>query len=235
MLACILVEPESPGNVGSIARIMRNFSVEGPLILVNPCRLTDAAYMFACNAGEVLDAAVVVPTLADALALVDASVATSKEAGDEYNVRRIALLPEDLAPLAESTGTTGVIFGRESSGLTNDEVAMADVLVTIPTSSGYPTMNISHAAAVVFYELYRARRAERRPIKLAAATRAERDMLLADVGALIEAVEHRPHRQRIYYTVFSHVLGRAFLSSREAYTLKGILGKAVKRVRDARP
>ncbi len=230
MISCILVEPETPGNVGSIARVMQNFDIDGPLILVNPCRLTDEAYMLACNAGSTLDDAVVVATLEEALAMVDTAIATSREAGDEYNVRRIALRPEDLGGDAIAGSSVGVIFGRESSGLTNEEVASADLLVTIPTSSSYPTMNISHAAAVVFYEMRKSLMERKRPVKLEGATREERDMVLGDLYGIIHAVEHRPYRRRVADTVFKHVVGRSFLSSREAYTLKGILRKVRSRI-----
>ncbi len=233
MISCILVEPETPGNVGSIARVMQNFDIDGPLILVNPCRLTDEAYMLACNAGSTLDEAVVVETLKDALALVGTSIATSREAGDEYNVRRIALLPEDLKGDALVGRSLGVIFGRESSGLTNDEVASADLLVTIPTSPSYPTMNISHAAAVVFYEMRKSLMGRKRPVKLEGATKEEHDMILGDLYGIIHAVEHRPYRRRVAETVVTHVVGRSFFSSREAYTLKGILRKVRSRVEGA--
>jgi TrmH family RNA methyltransferase len=228
MISCILVEPETPGNVGSIARVMQNFGIDGPLILVNPCRLDDEAYMLACNAGSTLDGAVLVDTLADALSLVDTAIATSREAGDEYNVRRIALLPQDIPGEALEGRSVGVIFGRESSGLTNEEIACADLLVTIPTSPSYPTMNISHAAAVVFYEMHKSLMERRRPIKLEGASRGERDMVLADLHGIIRSVEHRPYRIKVAETVFTHVIGRAFLSSREAYTIKGVLRKVLR-------
>lgn len=229
MLSCILVEPESPGNIGSIARVMQNFDVDGPLILVNPCKITNETYMMACNATEVIDNSVTVDTYEQARQLVDVSVATSKEAGDQYNVRRIAITPQQLSENMGKDQNVGIVLGRESSGLTNSEIAASDLVVTIPSSERYPTLNISHAAAIVFYELFK--HAPQCPaISLDPAMGGEQRMLFEDYGSIIDLIEHREYRKRNAKVVFRHVVSRSFMSSREAYTLKGVFRKILRRI-----
>jgi len=233
MLSCILVEPESTGNIGSIARLMMNFAIDGPLILVNPPELDDDAYMMACNARDVLEGAIKVDTLEQALEKVDLSISTSSEAGDEYNVNRISVLPEDISRSIGMDSNVGLVFGRESSGLTNIEISKTDMLVSIPTDASYPTMNISQAAAVLFYEIYKQSYAEKRPIKLDGAKRHEKDMLYEDFGSIVDLLEHRGYRKKNYNTVFRRVISRSFISSREAYTLKGILRKILSNIEES--
>ncbi|HPR41557.1 MAG TPA: TrmJ/YjtD family RNA methyltransferase [Candidatus Methanofastidiosa archaeon] len=225
MISCILVEPESPGNIGSIARLMMNFGIKGPLILVNPPALNDEAYMMACNAAHLLDSSVVLDSFEKALGMVDVSISTSSEAGDEYNINRISLLPSDIVGAIDIDSSIGIIFGRESTGLTNEEISKTDMLVSIPTDVAYPAMNISHAAAILFHELYKHPSIEKRPIKLKGATRYEKDMLFDDFNTIVDSLEHRAYRQRNFKLVFRRVISRSFISSREAYTLKGIIRK----------
>ena len=76
MFYIIFVEPETPGNIGSVARVMKNFGFYN-LILVNPVEITDEAYKLAVHAEEIIESAVIVGSLEEALTYVDMSVATS--------------------------------------------------------------------------------------------------------------------------------------------------------------
>ncbi|MBN1786649.1 MAG: TrmJ/YjtD family RNA methyltransferase [Candidatus Methanofastidiosa archaeon] len=225
MLSCILVEPESPGNIGSIARLMMNFGIEGPLILVNPPNLDDDAYKMACNASRILEDALIVKTFEEALALVDFSISTSRESGDQYNINRISLLPSDLERAIEINGRVSVVFGRESSGLTNAEISKTDMLVSIPSDMAYPTLNVSHAAAIIFYEFFKLSEKNKRPVRLEGASGQEKGMLFSDFDSIVDILERRDYRRRNFKLIFRRVIARSFITSREAYTLKGILSK----------
>lgn len=230
MFACIMVEPKTPGNIGAVARSMANFDISGPLILVNPIYLNDEAYMLACGASAILDEATIVSTYDDALLLVDYAIATSREAGHAYNVRRIPLHPDDLSRALDLDGTVAIVLGREDSGLTNEEVERSDMLVTIPASGAYPTLNVAHAATIIFYELFKAcgRPHARRE---QAASREEREMLYEDFDNIVHMIDHRPYRHRTSSLIFRRVVARSFITSREAYTLKGVLRKTARRLK----
>jgi TrmH family RNA methyltransferase len=230
MFACIMVEPKTPGNIGAVARSMANFDITGPLILVDPKHINDEAYMLACGASDILDNAVIVSSYDDALSLVDYAIATSREAGHAYNVRRIPLLPDDLSRAVGLEGTVAIVLGREDSGLTNDEVERSDMLVTIPASGSYPTLNVAHAATIIFYELFKASGTPHAK-RESAATREEREMLFEDFDAIVRMIDHRPYRHRSSSLIFRRVVARSFITSREAYTLKGVLRKTARRLR----
>ena len=150
----ILVEPENPGNIGAIARVMKNFDCH-ELWMINPqTPIDEEARRRAVHAGDILDSATLFTSLKDAVDKVDLIVATTARLGRDYNVRRTALTPRQLAEsLSTDKGTVGLVFGRESSGLSNQELELANIVVSIPTSHKYASLNLSHAIAVVLYEL----------------------------------------------------------------------------------
>jgi TrmH family RNA methyltransferase len=86
---------------------------------------------------------------------IDFAVGTTGTAGGSYNVPRIAVTPENLAQSLNVEGDVALVFGREGDGLTNHELELCDVVVSIPTHDSYPILNITHAAAIIFYELFK--------------------------------------------------------------------------------
>src|SRR5512138_2316111 len=118
----ILVEPQSPGNVGMVCRAMKNMGL-ARLRLVNPCRIDHPeALKFAVSARDLLETAVVYPTVQEALADCPFSVATTRRHG---KYRQEISTPEEIAAkvgAAGGGGRTAFVFGREDSGLTTEEV-----------------------------------------------------------------------------------------------------------------
>lgn len=223
MFYIIFVEPESSGNIGSVARVMKNFGFYN-LILVNPVEIDDEAYKFAVHAEDILISAKTVGTLEEALKYVDFAVATSANIGGGVlrNYTSIENLSEKLPPDFD----IGIVLGRESSGLRNEEIEKCDTLTTIPADSRYPTLNVSHALAVILYEIFKSNRTKRAnsyPNKGAH----EKDLLIEDFKKILDYVEERQYRRENALTVFKHVLTRGFNNRREVYTLKGIFRRIV--------
>jgi len=206
MISIIFVEPESAGNIGSIARCMKNFGAE-QLILVNPCSLEGARKM-AVHAADILEKAVVTDSFSDALNLVDVSVATTSKVG---GLLKTALAPGDLKRIE---GNLGIVLGRESSGLTNEEIGQCDFLVSIPASEEYPVLNAASACCILLYELFKS---EKRETK----SRAKRERILQEFDRISDIIEKREHRKKIWRIVLKRVLSRAFLSERETTILLG--------------
>ena len=151
----ILVEPHEAGNVGAAARAMKNFGFRDLWIAgTRPQRLDDISEWWAKGAVDVVQSIRRVDTLAEALADVHLSVATTAVRGRHVFER---LTPVELARLAEETlgeeHTLGIVFGREESGLSGAEVAMCQRTASIPTAPGYETMNLAQSVAVFCYEL----------------------------------------------------------------------------------
>lgn len=147
----VLVGPESEGNVGFVARAMANFDVS-ELVLVNPrAKLGVESIRRSMHARNILDSARIVESLQEAIKEHFAVATTGIEAS---NSRRKAFTPEEFFNCVEHDNLA-LVFGRESSGLTNEEVEQCDATVRIETSQGYPVMNLSHAVAVILYEGYK--------------------------------------------------------------------------------
>ncbi|KYK34802.1 MAG: hypothetical protein AYK18_13670 [Theionarchaea archaeon DG-70] len=219
MLSVIFVEPESPGNIGSIARCMKNFGAE-TLILVNPCSLKGAQKM-AMHAQDIVEKAAITNTLSDALKLVDTSIATTSKPG---GLLREAITPGELTHIS---GDVGIVIGRESSGLTNAEIDKCDFLISIPTSEEYPAMNASSACCIILYEFFKCREKIERKIM-------NRKRIMEEFIRISELIEKRQHRKRIWKIVMNRILTRAFLSERESTVLLGIF-RRIRTVLEATP
>jgi tRNA (cytidine32/uridine32-2'-O)-methyltransferase len=151
----VLVETSLTGNIGAVARAMKNMGLTR-LALVRPRRLPDAdAFARAAGADDLLRAASVHDTLPEALAGCRLSVGSSARPRtvewplvDPPGCARL-LLDETLA------GDVALVLGRESSGLTNDELACCQYLVQIPTNPAFSSLNLAAAAQVFAYEVRR--------------------------------------------------------------------------------
>lgn len=156
--AVVLVRPREEGNVGAAARAMANMGLDR-LILVEPAaELGPVAAAFAVGARHVLDGARRVSGLREALAPFRRIVGTTSSRDRRWEVP--VLTPRELpAHLVQDPPDTptALLFGPEVGGLTNDELALASLLVTIPCSPVQPTLNLAQAVLIVAYELFQAR------------------------------------------------------------------------------
>ncbi|HEY9699359.1 MAG TPA: RNA methyltransferase [Trichocoleus sp.] len=151
----VLVEPAGALNVGSVARVMKNMGLRH-LVLVNPqCDpLGEEARLMAVHAADVLEAAIQVQTLPEALQGCQRSIATT---GRDTTLNMVLESPRVALPwlLSGATGSSNaLIFGREDHGLTNEELNYAQRLIQIPASVVYPSLNLAQAVAICCYELF---------------------------------------------------------------------------------
>lgn len=208
MVSVIFVEPESPGNIGSIARCMKNFGAD-QLILVNPCPLEGAQKM-AMHAGDILEKALIVNSLAEALQFVDTSIATTAVV---TGLTRKALTPGELTAIS---GNVGIVIGRESKGLTNAEIEQCHLVVSIPASEEYPVLNAASAGCILLYEifLHKEKKEEKRKIM-------QKEYVADECEKIAALIERREHRKRIWRIVMKRVLSKASLTERETTVLLG--------------
>ncbi|MBQ6813557.1 MAG: TrmJ/YjtD family RNA methyltransferase [Methanobrevibacter sp.] len=219
----VFVECESPGNVGFLARTMGNFGLK-KLVLINPCTLKDEAYYQAMHARETVENALIYDTVEEFVKdkKIDFIVGSTGMPGGSYNISRIPIKPDRLAETMNYNDKIAILFGREGNGLTNNEIDMCDIIVSIPTDAGYPIMNISHAAAIILYEVFKNR--NNFPVEgLEESTALEKEYLINDMEKLIDTLPIPDHKKRNGLKVFKNIINRAFITGREAHTLKGIL------------
>jgi len=182
----ILVEPARAANIGAAARALKTMGF-GQLWLVNSGVIDPEAYWVAHESGEVLDQARHFPDLASALAEVDFSIATGARRRlekDDY------LLPHECRAAVfdkqHSIGRAAIVFGRESTGLTGEEIALCDAASRIPLAVEQPSLNLAQAVMLYAWELSQGNSLQRPPADASAATlkavRAQLDQTLASLN-----------------------------------------------------
>jgi len=227
-LVVILVEPEEPGNVGFVTRILANFGVQELRIVGWDPREDMVAQIYSVRAHEILDSAGIYVDLPSALEDIEAAWASSARAGRNHSVTRALVPLEELPDPTSRDGKVALVFGRESSGLTNEELGYCEFAFTISTSEGYPSLNLSHAVAITLHHLY-TRYAPDEPIEGVipprAATRRERDQVMIFLDEVIDALPLKDYRKPIAKQVFRNLLGRSYMTGREITTMTGVVRK----------
>ncbi len=152
----ILVEPGVPENIGASARAIKNMGFRS-LKMVNPCNYMDGkARWLAHGSTDILENARVYSSLAEATDGSDLVIGTTAR----FRITRSEYIPADrlvslLKDKGVSEGTISIVFGREESGLTNQEMDLCDITSIIPMKQTYPSLNLSQAVMVYAWELSR--------------------------------------------------------------------------------
>ena len=208
LVKIVLVEPENSENVGFVARIMKNFGLK-ELIIVNPKCDIDKSYKTAMHGNDILENAKIV----NEIPRFDFTIATSSKLGRKRNLRRVFVPVYEIKDYI--TKDTGILFGRESIGLKNEEIERADILVHIPTSN-YKALNLSHAVGIVAYELFKSKKFNKN-----LASKKEREVLIKFLNDCCEKVECK---QKTKYAI-KNMVNRARLKEKEASLLIGFSRK----------
>ena len=234
-VAVAVVDAETPGNVGTIARSMKNFGF-GELLLVDPPELDPdgEAYGFAGRAREdILPNArdVSFEYLVANYHTIGTTAVTNED--ETSHVRYPFTTPADLADsLRDVSAPTCLVFGRERVGLTNEELACLDEVCSIPAAADYPVLNLGQAVTVVLYECRRVtveetqhpderhQRADERAV----------EGLHDQFDAFLAAVDHPPEKRPKARRLWRRVVGRAHPTGREATTLRGLFRQATQRL-----
>lgn len=155
-----IVEAKYPQNLGLIARAMKNFALT-ELVLVKPFadKTSVEAISRASHAQDILKKAKIVGTISQAIKGEDYVIATTAKISKNNTINRNSIsLQEFIEQFKNSEKKFIFLFGNEERGLTNEQINQADIIVTIPSYSKYPTLNISHAIAIFCYALYQSRK-----------------------------------------------------------------------------
>ena len=180
----MLVRPETPANVGACARVVRNTGAAG-LDLVEPGDFrTVECWRTAWGAHEVLEQARVFDQLDAALAGASLAVALTGRRGAGGPIEDVRDAAAAIAGL-ERDALAALVFGSETNGLTNDELALCGRAASIPADPAQPSYNLSHAVAIAAYEVRRAgRRGSAEPRALATHDQKQRLLGLLEQGLL---------------------------------------------------
>jgi len=238
----VLVQPEHSGNIGSIARVMKNFNFAN-LTVFNPIEAVDKIFThetqgYAMHGKDILYGAELIAfenqakhiqKLDEYLKQFDLVIASTAKGEHYTNLKRLAIFPEELTiPIPEKPMNIAILFGKESRGLTNEEISLADILIRIPTSNDYPTLNLSHACGIILYEIFK-------KITIVNIGRGKHPVLLADkedrvmlynfVNKLIQKLQTRTYKEKNVYHAFKNIFERAIMSKKELSLITGFFSK----------
>jgi tRNA/rRNA methyltransferase len=228
-LDVVLVRPKEDGNVGAAARAARNFGADRILLVAPRAKVGPEARRRAMGGLALLTSAARSATLAQAVAGADLVVGTTDlSTGRSTAYLRRSVSPERLGEIARILeGRLAVVFGPEDNGLSRDELARCDLLVHIPARREFPTLNVSHAVAVVLYALHRSRGTddpETTPApEVIAVNGTEKELFLERLAELIARTRYPSHKRRGLILLFRRVLGRSTPSEAEYRMMLGLL------------
>lgn len=232
-VSVVLVEPKYEGNVGAVARAMKNFGVTD-LRIVGPLEIGEEARRRAMHGIDVLSTAKKYRTFDASIRGAHLIVGTSGvKTESEKKFRRQATTPRELAAkLTARKGDVALVFGREDFGLLNEELEACDVLVTIPTEPAYPILNVAAAAAILLYEIHAAKPMDVRTYPRASGM--EKEKLFEAFADLLAVTNYPPSRRARTQIMFRRLIGRAEPTSWEYHALMGVLVRGAKTVRRER-
>lgn len=237
-VSVVLVRPKEDGNVGAVARVARNFGAERLVLVAPRARLGPEARRRSMGGLALLRAAKTARTFEDATAGSDLVVGTTDlSTGRSTAYLRRSVSPERLGELLRPLeGSVAVVFGPEDNGLSRTELARCDLLVHIPARREFPTLNLSHAAAIVLYAVHRARGSddpETTPApEVLELNGREKELFLDRLGEILGRVGYPAHKRRGLILLFRRVLGRSTPAEAEYRMMLGLfksLGRALDR------
>ncbi len=226
-LRIVLVGVEGEENIGYVARVMGNFRVDD-LVLVRPvAKITGISVQRSMRGVAILKKTRIVSSIKKAAAGSDLVVGTTGKIATEKNLLRAGLTPEDFAKnIGNFDGRVSILFGRESSGLTNDELAECGLVVTIPTNKDNPALNLANAVAIVLYELF-----NRIPLQREQPSKKEQEVLHGFFSDLLGIAGYSVKKKAAAAKVFENMVSRSLLSKNELYTLAGAFRKALEKLK----
>ncbi|MET0444422.1 MAG: TrmJ/YjtD family RNA methyltransferase [Pseudorhodoplanes sp.] len=227
----VLVEPQLGDNIGAAARAMANFGVSR-LRLVKPLQgwPNERARVMASGADRILDDVELFDTLEAAIADCNYVVAATARSHDQAKPVMAADAVAQMSVSRVGQGeTVALVFGRERNGLENDEVGLADAILTLPVNPAFASLNLAQAVAIVSYEWFKASAEGDLPFAMPEKSPpAPKEQLLAffaDLERELERIEYfRPHEKRGTMTVnMRNIFTRMQPTQQDIRTLHGVV------------
>jgi tRNA/rRNA methyltransferase len=227
----ILVEPQLGENIGAAARAMANFGLSR-LRLVRPRQPwpNEKARMMATGADRILDETALFGSLEAAIADCTFVLATTARAHDQAKpVIGPAEAAGEMAPRVAAGETVAILLGRERNGLENDEVALADCIVTLPVNPAFASLNLAQAVVIVAYEWFKLQSGAKLPFgmpqKSAPAPKEQLLAFFASVERELEKVEffRPPDKRETMQINLRNIFSRMRPTQQDIQTLHGVI------------
>ncbi|MEM5789437.1 MAG: RNA methyltransferase [Syntrophobacteraceae bacterium] len=222
-ITMVLNEPHYPENIGGAARAIKNMGIKH-LVLVNPidCDLTRVLKMATHNAEDIVSDMEVYDNLEEALSPYQYIVGTTARLGaHRQSVRNPKQLALELVPISAGN-RVAILFGTESSGLTNEHLKFCDALVTVPTA-GFSSINLAQSVMIMSYELFTATSKEKRPLVPRLADRNEVEGMYEHLQDTLKKINFiNPENPDYWMMSVRQFFSRMMLQGRDIRLIRGI-------------
>jgi TrmH family RNA methyltransferase len=228
MITVVLLKPQTSANIGFIARAMQNFDLSKLIIIEPLCDYKDEeALKTSSHAKDILEKARIkkYEYLSKLKQEFDLVIGSTSVLGTDYNIPRTPLLAEEFSNKI-SKENIAIVFGNEAHGLSNEEISKCDFIVTIPSSKKYPALNISHAATIIFYELYKKLGKNKLNNHITPITRKEKEVIMKKFENIINKLDFTTEQKKQTQIItWQKMFEKAMLSKRESFVILGLLKK----------
>ncbi len=209
-VAIVLCKTEFPGNIGAVARVMKNMGLSDLRLVASVANINDAkVHIYAHGSEDILKNMKVFKSLDEAIKDRNITIATS--ARKRRRMRDI-LTPEEVAKYITERlpkNKIALIFGPESTGLTNEEIEKAQIISKIPTAISYPAINLSHSVMVYAYEIVKANtvKVQKRTKKIASSE--DKEILIKHLNQAFEIfTEMKAFNKDLFMKTFREIIDR---------------------------
>jgi len=221
--AIILVKPQLGENIGKAARAMLNFGLDD-LRLVAPRDgwPNEAAWPASAGADKVLEGAKIFKTTEAAIADLSRVYAATVRTRD---MPKPVVDARSAGAAIRAGGKAGILFGRESAGLSNDDIVLADAILTIPVNPDFSSLNIAVAVGIIAYECFGGEVSLQGAAEEPPATKGELVGLFEHLEGALEGAGyfHPPERKAVMVRTLRNLLQSANLNSQQIHTLRGVI------------
>ncbi|MDQ5987166.1 MAG: tRNA (cytidine/uridine/adenosine-2'-O-)-methyltransferase TrmJ [Syntrophus sp. SKADARSKE-3] len=236
-ITVVLQRPKYAGNVGSVARAMKNMGLSRLVISEADPFPADAMKMMSTHfAADIIDGIMYSPRLAEALADCQYIVGTTARLG---SVRGPVVSPREMAERIvgiSQQNRVAILFGSEDKGLSNDELRFCHGLVTIPVSEELTSLNLAQAVMVLCYEVFLAGTAKKSSFTPKLATSSEIEGMYGQLkDVLMEVGFLNPQNPEYFMTHIRRLFSRTHLFSRDVKIIRGICRQVTWAVRNKPP
>lgn len=225
-IAIVLVEPQSPGNIGMVCRAMKNMGLTD-LRLVSECnRLDEEAIKFAVSARDLLESARSYDSLSDAIVDRNLTIATTRRSG---KYRQELLTPPQVADaiLSRPAVKAALVFGREDHGLSTTDLSLCSLQATIPASGQLGSLNLAQSVLIFCYELFSAGTGHRKVAEARnLASSQQMEAMFAQMETTLLKIGYlNPQNPEHIMRSLRRMFFRADLDTREVAIMRGIFSQ----------
>lgn len=224
-ISFVLIEPLYSGNIGSAARVIKNFGFSN-LVLVNPKEITKEAYNMASHAYDILKNAKIYNSINHVIKEYDIVIGTSGiKTNNECNyTRNPKYSPKSIVKIIEKIGykkKIAILFGRENIGLKNEELKLCTLICSIPTNVSYPILNLAQSVGIIAYEITKINKI----IKYESISKKENIIILEKIKNLLLDINYKEEKIQNILILFKRIIGRTKLTKCEYNILMGLIRK----------